>query len=588
MISGVVYAQSFEQEAKIVASDRNVADSFGRCVGFSNGIAVIGANNEDEDENGENTMSAAGSVYVFGFEDGEWVQQQKMVASDRATADEFGSSVAISNDYMVVAAYKEDEDADGATTLEYSGSAYVFEKDDNGTWSQVQKIVADDRAANDYFAYSVGISGDYIIVGAYVEDEDETGNNTLSSAGSAYIFERDASGTWIQVQKIVANDRAEDDFFGYDVAISGDYAVVSAAPSSYVYVFERDDSGTWSQVQKIASSDRDEDDYFGKSVSIYNDQLIVGAYKEDENEDGSYNMSSAGSAYIFERDDTGTWSQLQKIVASDRDSEDYFGTDVAICESYAIVGAYFEDDDEDDSNSKPYAGSAYIFEKNEAGTWEQLQKLVSDDRAMLDYAGYSVAASDTVVIFSATGQDYDEDGSSYKQNGGAAYIFSNQTYYTITASAGTGGSIDPDGASIVTEGGTITYTITVSDDYMIDDVLVNDVSVGSVDTYVFSNVDEDATIEAIFSSSLITAIQEEEEDSYDISIYPNPASDYIVVDQNLVKESYNQTYFYNVSGQLKMVVNTYDGENKIDIQNLSKGIYILKVGDSFISKLIIH
>jgi hypothetical protein len=587
MISGVVYAQSFEQEAKIVASDRNVADSFGRCVGFSNGIAVIGANNEDEDENGENAMSAAGSVYVFGFEDGEWVQQQKMVASDRATADEFGSSVAISNDYMVVAAYKEDEDADGATTLEYSGSAYVFEKDDNGTWSQVQKIVADDRAANDYFAYSVGISGDYIIVGAYVEDEDETGNNTLSSAGSAYIFERDASGTWIQVQKIVANDRAEDDFFGYDVAISGDYAVVSAAPSSYVYVFERDDSGTWSQVQKIASSDRDEDDYFGKSVSIYNDQLIVGAYKEDENEDGSYNMSSAGSAYIFERDDTGTWSQLQKIVASDRDSEDYFGTDVAICESYAIVGAYFEDDDEDDSNSKPYAGSAYIFEKNEAGTWEQLQKLVSDDRAMLDYAGYSVAASDTIVIFTATGQDYDEDGSSYKQNGGAAYIFSNQTYYTITASAGTGGSIDPDGASIVTEGGTITYTITVSDDYMIDDVLVNDVSVGSVDTYVFSNVDEDATIEAIFSSSLATAI-EDEVDSYDISIYPNPATDYIVVDQNLDKESYNQTYFYNVSGQLKMVVNTYDGENKIDIQSLSKGIYIIKIGDSFISKLVIH
>ena len=185
-----------------------------------------------------------------------WNEVIKTVASDRAAGDEFGYSVSISGDYAIVGACGEDEDASGANTQTDAGSAYIFERDGLGNWTQAQKLIASDRAANDYFGYSVSISGDYAIVGAHWEDEDASGANTQSDAGSAYIFERDGLGNWTQAQKLTASDRAAGDYFGHSVSISGDYA-------------------------------------------------IVGAYCEDEDASGANSQYRAGSAYIFERDGIG-------------------------------------------------------------------------------------------------------------------------------------------------------------------------------------------------------------------------------------------------------------------------------------------
>jgi spore coat protein U-like protein len=106
----------------------------------------------------------------------------------------------------VVGAYQEDEDASGANTLGNAGSAYIFYKDQGGTdnWGQVKKIVASDRATNDYFGYSVSINGNIVVVGAYQEDEDASGANTTSNAGSAYIFYKDQGGVdnWGQAKKL--------------------------------------------------------------------------------------------------------------------------------------------------------------------------------------------------------------------------------------------------------------------------------------------------------------------------------------------------------------------------------------------------
>jgi len=219
----------------------------------------------------------------------------KAVASDRGTYDYFGVSVSISGDYAIVGAYRDREDTSGANTLSDAGSAYIFERDAGGNWQEVKKIVASDRGAVDYFGFSVSISGDYAIVGAFIEDEDTSGANTLSESGSAYIFERDAGGNWKEVQKIVASDRETNDLFGYSVSISGDYA-------------------------------------------------IVGAHYEDEDTSGANTLSLAGSAYIYERDAGGNWKEVQKIVASDRGATDLFGMSVSISGNYVIVGANEEDE----------------------------------------------------------------------------------------------------------------------------------------------------------------------------------------------------------------------------------------------------
>ena len=241
------------------------------------------------------------------------ITETKIVASDRGTIfDLFGYSVAISGNYAIVGAYAEDHDASGNNEITGAGSAYIFERDSTGNWSEVQKIVASDRQAEGRFGQKLAISGNYVIVGCWGEQHDASGNNAKIYAGSAYIFERDSTGNWSEVQKIVASDREAHDRFGHAVCISGNYA-------------------------------------------------IVGSILEDHDASGNNELSSAGSVYIFERDSTGNWSQLKKIVASDRTSGDNFGNSVAISSNYFIVGANREDHDVAGNNFVDSAGSAYIY-----------------------------------------------------------------------------------------------------------------------------------------------------------------------------------------------------------------------------------
>jgi hypothetical protein len=281
----------------------------------------VGATAEDEDASGTNTLSGAGAAYVFNKDAGgtdNWGQVKKLVASDRAIDDNFGNSLAISSNLIVVGVNLEDEDASGNSTLSNAGSAYIFSIDAGGTnnWGQVKKLVASDRAAGDNFGYSIGISGNNIVVSAYLESEDASGGATLANAGSAYVFNKDAGGVdnWGQVKKLVTSDRAAGDIFGISVAISGNNIVVGAFNESEdasggntlslagsAYVFSKDQGGinNWGQVQKIVASDRGASDRFGASVTINGGNIIVGVSQEDEDAGGANTITSSGSVYVF-------------------------------------------------------------------------------------------------------------------------------------------------------------------------------------------------------------------------------------------------------------------------------------------------
>jgi hypothetical protein len=428
-----VFAQNWDQIIKTVASDRGAEDWFGVSVAISGDYAIVGACFEAHDATGGNYLFDAGSAYIFKNNAGTWSEVQKIVASDRRTRDGFGFSVAIFGDYAIVGAGN-GLDATGGNYLYLAGSAYIF-KNNAGTWSEVQKIVASDRGDYDNFGNSVAISGDYVIVGANQECHDATGGNYLNQAGSAYIFKNNA-GTWSEVQKIVASDRGIGDWFGYSVAISGDYAIVSdgndldATGGNYLqgagsaYVF-KNNAGTWSVVQKIVASDRGELDWFGYSVAISGDYAIVGAYQECYDATGGNYLNKAGSAYIF-KNNAGTWTEVQKIVASDRGEYDNFGNSVAISGDYAIVGAHWEAHDATGGNNLYKAGSTYIF-KYTAGTWSQVQKIVASDRRAGDEFGVSVAISGNYAIVGAPLEDHDTTGGNTLTDAGSAYIFKNNS-----------------------------------------------------------------------------------------------------------------------------------------------------------------
>ncbi len=470
LIPFLVQAQDWNQIIKAAASDRAVGDYFGYSVSISGNYAIVGAYLEDEDAAGINTMSRAGSAYIFYNNGSTWVQQQKIVASDRTIDDYFGYSVSISGNYAVVGAYGEDHDVAGANYIPSTGSVYIF-FNDGSSWAQKQKIVASDRAYQDYFGYSVSISDNYIIVGAYSEDENASGSDTKSAAGSAYIFYNNGSN-WTQQQKIVASDRAADDYFGASVSISGNYAIIGAyqedenasgtnslSSSGSAYIFYN--NGSWVQQQKIVAADRNAEDNFGYAVSISGNYAIVGAYSEDEDVSGSNTKSAAGSAYIF-YNDNGNWNNQQKIVASDRALNDNFGFSVSISGKYAIVGAYQEDENTLNDYTKFEAGSAYLFYINE-GVWSEMQKIVNSDRNIDDNFGVSVAISGKNVIVGANKEDEDALGFNVKEDAGSAYIFlrNDNTPSIITTAitanlgytASSGGNIYYDGGQDVTARG---------------------------------------------------------------------------------------------------------------------------------------
>ena len=363
---------------KLQAQDKQAEDYFGWSVAISGDTAIVGAFNEDTGG------SDAGSAYIFQRQSGTWQQVNKLQAQDKQANDSFGYSVAISGERAIVGAYEEDTGGSDA------GSAYIFQRQASGAWQQVSKLQAQDKQANDSFGYSVAISGERAIVGAYEED---TGG---SDAGSAYIFQRQASGAWQQVSKLQAQDKQANDSFGYSVAISGERAIVGAyeedtggSDAGSAYIFQRQASGAWQQVSKLQAQDTQARDNFGCSVAISDGTVIVGAQRNN----------SVGSAYIFQRQASGDWQQVSKLQAQDKQTWDYFGNSVGISGETVIVGAQ----DEDTGGSS--AGSAYIFQRQASGDWEQVQQLFGKDTEANSFFGTSVAISGETAIVGANNKD---------------------------------------------------------------------------------------------------------------------------------------------------------------------------------------
>ncbi|MDH5753103.1 MAG: Ig-like domain-containing protein, partial [Deltaproteobacteria bacterium] len=340
-------------------------------------------------------------------------QRANFHASDASSNDRFGWSVSISGDYALVGATQESGGA--GNPISWAGAAYVFKRDPGtGNWSQTQKLMASDAQADDWFGWSVSISGDYAIVGAYAEDGG-TGD-PVSGAGAAYVFQRDpGTDNWNEVAILHASDAQADDSFGHSVSISGDYAIVGAVnedggtgdPLTWAgaaYVFKRDPgTGNWSQTHKLTASDPQAYDWFSYSVAISGDYAMVGAHQEDG---GAGNpINGAGAAYVFKRDTgTGNWSQTQKLMSIDAQASDQFGVSVSISGDYAIFGASLEDGGSGDPING--AGAAYVFKRDTGtGNWSQTHKLMASDSQLSDNFGSKVSISGDNAIVGASYED---------------------------------------------------------------------------------------------------------------------------------------------------------------------------------------
>ena len=301
-------------------------------------------------------------------------------------------------------------------------------------WTEDVKLESLDQQIDDNHAISVAISGDYIISGAWHEDHNGTGGDPMNNAGAAYIYHYDSTTEeWTQEAKLLAADREIGDWFGISVDISGTYAVIGAveenAARGAAYVFERNSSGIWVQVAKLEATLRQSSDRYGNSVSISGNTLVVGAYHEDEDENETNTLQNAGSAYIYSRIN-GVWTLTEKIVASDRDPNDYFGHSVAIHEDKLIVGAYHRD-----TPTLSEYGGAYAFEHN-GSEWVETRIMEGIDPFFGDRFGWSVDVYENYYIVGAPHHDYNTTGGDPKNDAGAAYIFDSDNGWAQTKIVG--------------------------------------------------------------------------------------------------------------------------------------------------------
>ncbi|MEM6397609.1 MAG: hypothetical protein AAF741_14770 [Bacteroidota bacterium] len=355
----------WEEVQEIVAGDQAAFDVFGTSVSIFGDVAIVGASGNDDNGSG------SGSAYVFRFDGTSWTQEAKLVASDGADSDEFGSSVSIFGDLAVVGAF-----GDGDNGFS-SGSAYVFGFDGTN-WSQLQKLTASDGTNGDQFGASVDIYGNTIVIGSARND---------NQTGAAYVFGYDGV-SWTEVQKLTATDATVSDEFGQSVSIEENLIVVGASGdgalrgSAYIFRF---DGSNWVQEQKIVASDGANLHQFGFSVDQSGDVVLVGAVSKN---------NFTGGAYVYRFDGT-TWNEEQILEASDGEDDDQYGWRVALRGDVALVGAVADDSGR---------GSAYVY-RFDGTNWGAETKLTASNRMFDDQFGRSVALGDNTILIGARGVD---------------------------------------------------------------------------------------------------------------------------------------------------------------------------------------
>jgi hypothetical protein len=407
----------WSQQAYIKASNTEAGDRFGSSLDLSadGNTLAVGADDESSNAIGiggnqsNNSASGSGAVYVFTRTGSIWSQQAYVKASNTGVGDQFGTSLALSDDGNTLAVGADDEDSiaigidgnQGDNTASESGAVYVFTR--VGTfWSQQAYVKASNTGASDFFGSSLGLSADgkTLAVGAVGEASSAIGiggdqsDNSASFSGAVYVFTL-AGNTWSQQAYVKASNTGASDFFGSlalsadgntlavgafgedsnAIGIGGDQGNNIAGNSGAIYVFTRT-GAFWTQQAYIKASNTGANDGFGSSLALSDDgkTLAVAPSGEASNAigiDGDQSDNSAsfsGAVYVFTLAGN-TWSQQAYVKASNTGANDGFGTSLALSAdgNTLAVGATGEASNaigiggDQNDNSTSFSGAVYLY-----------------------------------------------------------------------------------------------------------------------------------------------------------------------------------------------------------------------------------
>ncbi|MCB9616638.1 MAG: hypothetical protein H6722_29735 [Sandaracinus sp.] len=415
---------SWIERAKLVPSDGDSSDEFGASVALDDGMALVGAPQDDD------VAADAGAVYAFMRTGERWELHEKITVGTVRTNHRFGWSVALDGATAIVGAIEGRGGSPGP------GSAYVFQHAD--AWTLQTRLVASDASARG-FGWSVDVSRDSTIVGA-----------PAAGRGVAYVFER-AGGRWSEEATITVAELVSGDRFGASVSLHGRTALIGAARrdgavtnGAAAYVFVR--GSGWVRQAELRPAVEGSSS-FGDAVALFNGAAWVGADHDEEGRgsatvfqreatdwplstriasqpdlavhfgyslviDGDTALVAApvgplGQVHVFVRSgDTWRW----QATLSAPDAGNQFGASVALHGDTALIGFA------EDTRQGPGTGAAYVFVRD-GERWFQQAKLVASDAAAHDRFGVSVALRGDTAMIGAEGHD------AASPNGGAVYVF---------------------------------------------------------------------------------------------------------------------------------------------------------------------
>ncbi|WP_246835873.1 FG-GAP repeat protein [Leptospira meyeri] len=484
----------WESQAYLKAPNAEASDQFGTAVAISGDTIVVGAIGESSNQttitNGEgassdNTLGLSGAVYVYQRTGSTWSQQAYIKAPNAEASDQFGVAVAIDGDTIVVGANLEDSNqttitngptASGDNSASNSGAVYVFKRS-GSTWSQQAYLKPSNGEASDQFGFPVAISGDTIVVGTYLEDSNQTtitngptasGDNSATSAGAIYVFQRSGS-TWSQQAYIKPSNAETQDSFGKGLAISGDTIVAGAnledsnqttitnggtassnngaTSAGAAYVYQRNGS-TWVEQAYLKAPNAEAGDQFGEDVAISKDTIVVAAFAEASNQititngpsaSSDNSAANAGAAYVFKRIGS-TWIHEAYLKAPNAKTDEYFGTSLAIEGDTIAISAIYEDSGQRTvtngptisiDNSSPRSGAIYVYGRT-GSNWTLNAYLKAPNADPDDRLGNSMGLSGDTIVVGANQEDSIENtitnGPSASSDNsaissGAAYVF---------------------------------------------------------------------------------------------------------------------------------------------------------------------
>ena len=369
--------QQFERERLFSPDDWAFQDNFGECLDVCGSWLVVGERNDNDAGQGEWNI---GKAHIFRRFSTGWVHDQQFEGSDSATSDQFGESVAIQGETVFVGA--REHNVIGSS----SGAVYVFEY--NGVkWKEIQKLVPSDAKQGDNFGASLAVDGSYLVIGAFGLDD------VQQNGGGAYLYENQ-NGVWTQSAKWTPMTTG---LAGVSVALSGDVAVVGAptgAIGGEAIVYERQADGTWAAAWGLRDPTGRLFDDVGRAVAVEGDLIVVG-----ENAGYPASPPRVGSAFVWERIG-GQWVLQQELQASNGEvygsacckSGDLFGWSVAIDGGRIFAGAT------NNRELGDHMGSAYVFERDATGTWVEVERFLPSRLNDSSFGSYLTATQGELLV----------------------------------------------------------------------------------------------------------------------------------------------------------------------------------------------